>query len=307
MRGRRLAAAIAGALVAWGGVGLAQRFRLGVEVVSLSVTVTEGNRYVTGLEQAAFEVFEDGVKQDLMFFSRAPMPIALALLIDTSASMEEKLRVAQEAAVGFARRLRPEDVASVIDFDTNIEILQEFTVDKAALEKAIRSTSPGGSTALYNALYTSLAELRKVKATTPDEVRRQAIVVLSDGDDTSSLIEYDYVLDKAKRSETAIYAIGLRPRDDGTRGFKEAEFVLRQLTQETGGRAFFPNDVNELQGIYGTISDELSSQYTLGYTSRNQQRNGAWRRVIVRVAREGAIARTKQGYYAPSPASSIIR
>ena len=121
-----------------------------------------------------------------------------------------------------------------------------------------------------------------------DEIRRQAIVVLSDGEDTSSLLPFEEVLDLAKRSETAIYAIGLRSTDgpgSTSKGFKEAEFVLRQFAQETGGRAFFPNQISELAAIYGQISDELSSQYTVGYTSRNGRRDGSWRRVVVRVAR----------------------
>ena len=112
--------------------------------------------------------------------------------------------------------------------------------------------------------------------------------MLSDGDDTSSLVEYDEVLDLAKRSETAIYAIGLRPQSIGRREFKEAEFVLRQLSQETGGRVFFPTSVTELPKIYEQISDELASQYTLAYASKNPLRNGAWRRIVVRVKRPGA-------------------
>ena len=99
----------------------------------------------------------------------------------------------------------------------------------------------------------------------------------------------------------AIYAIGLRSGEPAaSRGFREAEFVLKQLAQETGGRAFFPSDVNELPAIYSQISDELSSQYTVGYTSRNSKRDGAWRRLVVRVARPKLNARTKQGYYAPA-------
>ena len=107
--------------------------------------------------------------------------------------------------------------------------------------------------------------------------------------------------DLAKRSETAIYAIGLRSTEpSGGKGFKEAEFVLRQLAQETGGRAFFPNQLSELATVYGQISEELSSQYTVGYSSKNPKRDGAWRRVVVRVNRPSVIARTKQGYFAPT-------
>jgi Ca-activated chloride channel family protein len=278
------------------------KLRSGIELVSLNVSVTdpEGS-YVTSLEQADFEVFEDGAKQSITFFSRKQQPIALAVLLDTSNSMEGRMGTAQEAAIGFARRLQPDDVAEVIEFSSRVNILQAFTNDASALEEAIRSTTPDGSTALYNAIYISLKSLGKIKARTEDEIRRQAIVVLSDGDDTSSLMPYEEVLELAKRSETAIYTIGLRDQREGTRPtFKEAEYVLRQLAQETGGRSFFPNTVHELPKIYEQISQELSTLYSIAYTSKNPLRNGAWRRIVVRVAKPGLIARTRQGYYGPT-------
>jgi len=280
-------------------------FRAGVDLVSLNVTVTEGaGKYVTDLGAEDFNVFEDGVKQDVTFFTRTNLPIALALLIDTSASMENKLPTAQEAAVGFAKRLRQQDLAEVVDFDSRVVVLQSFSNNATELEQAIRKTSAGGSTSLYNAVYIALKDLKKVVAKSTDEIRRQAIVVLSDGEDTSSLLPFEEVLDLAKRSETAIYSIGLRAGEGpGTsaKGFKEAEFVMRQFSQETGGRSFFPTQLTDLATIYGQISDELSSQYTVGYTSKNPKRDGSWRRVVVRVARPSLTARTKMGYFAPTP------
>jgi len=282
-------------------------FRAGIDLVSLNVTVTDGTtRYVTDLAAEEFTVFEDGVKQDVTFFNRTNLPIALALLLDTSASMESKLPTAQEAAIGFAKRLRAQDLAEVIDFDSRVIVLQNFSNSAAELEQAIHKTSAGGSTSMYNAVYIALKDLKKVVARNSDEIRRQAIVVLSDGEDTSSLLPFEEVLDLAKRSETAIYAIGLRTPDgpgSTTKGFKEAEFVLRQFAQETGGRTFFPNQVADLAAIYGQISDELSSQYTVGYISRNTRRDGSWRRVVVRTTRPNLTARTKLGYFAPTPTS----
>ncbi len=277
-------------------------FRAGVELVSLNVTVMEGTHYLTDLEQKDFNVFEDGVKQEVTFFNKTNLPIALALLLDTSASMDTKLPTAQEAAVGFARRLRPQDLAEVIDFDNRVTVLQNFTGSPQELETAIRRTSAGGSTALFNAIYIALKDLKKVVAKNSDEIRRQAIVVLSDGEDTSSLLPFEEVLDLAKRSETAIYTIGLRDNDagSGSKLFKEAEFVLRQLSQQTGGRAFFPNQLADLNNVYGQISDELSSQYTVGYTPKNPKRDGAWRRVVVQTTRQGTATRTKQGYFGPT-------
>lgn len=279
-----------------------QIFRAGIAVVSLNVTVADSqNRFVGGLDGESFTVYEDGVGQEITFFSRTSLPIALSLLIDTSASMEERLPVAQDAAVGFAQKIRSQDMAQVIDFDSRVEILQGFTSDKALLERAIRSTSSGGSTALYNAVYIALRELGKVKARSQDEVRREAIVLLSDGEDTTSLVSFEEVLELVKRSETSIYTIGLQPRDQSAlKGFREAEFVLRQLAQETGGRSFFVQQAEELSGVYGQIAQELSSQYTMAYVPKNTRRDGAWRRLLVQVDRPNVTVRTKRGYYAPA-------
>lgn len=302
---RRLAvtALLAGFVYLASPAGLtAQVFRVGTDVVSLSVTVTEGEVLIPGLDQSMFSVYEDGVQQNITYFSRTPQPIALSLLIDTSTSMDQKLPIAQEAAIGFARRLQPTDAAQIIDFDSRHEILQTFTADRALLEQAIRRTQVGGSTSLYNAIYVALSELKRVRATSLDQVRRQAIVVLSDGEDTTSLIAYEDVLESAKRSEVAVYAIGLRSKQDRpARGFNEAEFVLKTLAQETGGRAFFVEDPAQLPGLYQQIADELANQYSIGYTSKNTKRDGAWRAIVVKVNRPNAAARTKRGYFAPTP------
>lgn len=309
LRRATAAAAIAAACVIGTGAAAPQppdtaaqapSFRAGVDVVSLNVTVTDREgRFVTDLAESAFRVYEDGVQQEINFFTRTQLPLALALLIDTSASMDEKMATAQEAAIGFAQRLRPEDLAEIVDFDSRVNILQPFTNDVEQLEGAIRRTTAGGSTSLYNAIYIALRELAKAPLRQAD-LRREAIIVLSDGEDTSSLVSFDEVLELAKRSNTAVFCIGLQSEESRSRsGFREADFVLRQLAQETGGRTFFPERVEELPEIYRQISDELSSQYSVGYISANPLRNGRWRRVIVRVDRDAVSARTRQGYYAP--------
>jgi len=276
-------------------------FRAGVDIVSLNVTVTDGvNHYVTDLDQPDFSIFEDGVKQDVTFFTRRQQPIALSLLLDSSASMEDKLQTLQSAAGSFIRRLKPNDIGQVIDFDSRVEVRQGFTSNQAELEAAVQHTSAGGSTSLYNAIYIALKELRKIRAVSEEEVRRQALVVFSDGEDTSSLVSFEEVLDLAKRSETAIYTIALRGIDTQTKGFREAEYVMRTLAQETGGRSFFPTRIEDLNGVYSQIADELASQYTLGYTSRNPRRDGGWRRIVVQVARPNVTTRAKRGYYAPT-------
>jgi len=270
--------------------------------VSLNVTVTDSaSHYVTDLDEGDFSVFEDGVKQNLTFFSRRQQPIALSLLLDSSASMEQHMSTLQAAAVNFVQRLKSNDIAQVVDFDSRVEIRQNFTSNKGELQAAIEQTSAGGSTSLHNAIYIALKELRKVRAVNEEDVRRQALIVFSDGEDTSSLVSFEEVLDLAKRSETAIYAIALRGTDTQAKGFREAEFVMRTLAQETGGRAFFPIKIEDLTGVYSQIADELASQYTIGYASGNQRRDGAWRRVVVQVSRPNITPRSKKGYYAPTP------
>ena len=283
-------------------VGQRAPFRGGVDVVTVNVTVTDSSRhYVIDLERTAFLVLEDGRQQQLSFFQKSGLPVALALLLDTSASMEMNLALAQEAAIGFVRELGPADVASVIDFDSGVQIRQGFTADRPAIERAIRQTAAGGSTSLYNAVYIALRELGKtIRDESPTELRRRAIVLLSDGEDTSSLVGFDEVLDLAARSDTRFTRWIRRPAHTCTRGSQEGQFVLRRLTQQTGGRAFFPTDAKELAGIYAEIKAELSSQYTLAYESTNPRRDGQFRRIAVRVERTGAVARARPGYYAPS-------
>jgi Ca-activated chloride channel family protein len=279
----------------------AQVFRGNADVVVLNVTVTDAEaRFISGLDRADFRVFEDGVPQEITTFASDRQPIALSILLDTSTSMDRKLPIAQEAAGGFVKRIGPKDAAQVITFDTRPDVVQDFTNDRALLDKAIHRTQVGGSTALYNALYVALSNLKQINGDSPDRFRRQAIVVLTDGEDTSSVIDYDSVLDAAKRSEVSVYAIALRSKDDApVRGFNEADYVLRALSQETGGRLFHVEDVAQLPAIYQQVADELASQYFLGYISKNVKRDGNWRRVMVRVQRPNVVTRTKSGYYAP--------
>jgi Ca-activated chloride channel family protein len=297
------AAAISTALA--GTLTAQQVFRGGTDVVLLTITVSDAsNRLVAGLDQEDFQVYEDGVLQQPTNFSRQAQPIALSLVIDTSTSMESKLPIAQEAASGFVRRMGDKDVAQIIDFDSQIKILQTFTADREALDRAIHRTDPGGSTSLYNAIYTSISELKRIRAESGPDLRRQAIVLLSDGEDTSSIIRYDDVADLAKRSEVVVYAIGIVDKDaQKGEGWNEADFVLKSLARETGGRAFVVTDLRQLPGVYSQIADELANQYTLAYVSKNIKRDGGWRRINVQVARGGMTARTKAGYFGPKGAS----
>lgn len=276
-------------------------FRSGVDLVLLNVTVTDGSgRYVANLAAEEFQIFEDNRPQELTFFAPATAPLSVSLLIDTSSSMDDRMPWAQQAAADFVTRLRPGDLAEIVSFDSRVEVLQSFTNDKALLTAAIRRTKAGGSTALYNALYIALKQLSRLRPDMTDEIRRHVIVLLSDGEDTSSLVTVDQMLDFAKRSQTVIYPIGLGLEPSPTKR-SDAEFFLRQLAVETGGRLFMPKRPEDLLDVYGSIAQELTSQYLLGYLSAESAPTGAWRRVAVRVSRPNLQARTRAGYYADDP------
>lgn len=296
--GRFATVAFAAVLLAGAAVG-AQVFRASTDMVFLSVTTTAGGRRVGGLEQAQFTVFEDGRSQDIAVFSPDPQPIALSILLDTSMSMDTKMGIAADAATGFVKRLKPGDTAQVITFDNSAQIPQTFTSDISLLERAIRAARPGGSTSLYTAIYVAFNELERISRQTQDTVRRQAIILLSDGEDTASRLRYEDVVDRARRSDVLVFTIALKERSLGPRPANEYDFVLRTLAQTTGARSFLVDNEVQLTDIYTQIADELAAQYTIGYVSKNTVRDGAWRQVSVRVNEPGVVARTRAGYYAP--------
>jgi Ca-activated chloride channel family protein len=273
------------------------QFRVTVDLISLNVTVTDArNRFVTELLQKDFSVFEDGISQEVSIFSREDLPIRMVLLIDTSASMDEKMTFAQEAAVNFVTTMKGDDLTEIIEFGSKPTVLQPFTGDTEKLIRAIRITQAGGTTSLYNALYIALKNMNRRR----EDIRRQAIVVLSDGEDTSSLVSFEQVMELAKDTDVTVYTVSLR-RQNARRGraFSEAEHVLKKIAEETGGQWSFPEQLEELSGVYQRISTELKSQYNLGYVSNNPKRDGSWRRVVVQTGFPDLLVRTKLGYYAP--------
>ena len=190
-RALAFACACTASVILSGSVVGTQVYRGGTDVVLLSVTVSDNaGHHVPGLTGQDFHIFEDNVLQDISHFSDQPEPISLSLLIDTSNSMESqnKLGLAQQAANGFVARLGPKDVAQIVDFDSQTKILMPFTGDKDALARGLKLAKPGGSTSLYNALYTALSDLKRLRRASTAELRRQAIILLSDGEDTSSLV-----------------------------------------------------------------------------------------------------------------------
>lgn len=277
-------------------------FKTDVGVIHVNVSVSDSrNRFLSGLSQGDFALFEDGIQQEVSFFTRTPAPLVISLLIDSSGSMSEKIETAQEAAARFIASLSPNDVGEVVQFGDHVETLQDFTSDQHALVAAVRRTRAAGGTCLYDALYVTLRQLR---ARGDDEgSERQAIVLLSDGEDTTSIATDQQVLELARRSEIGIYAIGLRsddPADRSRLAFGEATYFLKSVARDTGGEAHFPTSLARLAGVYGRIAEDLRSQYTLGYVSANTARDGKWRRIQVRTpGRKDLAIRNKVGYYGP--------
>lgn len=275
------------------------RFESDVEVVNLSVSVADpGRRYVTDLERKDFVVLEDGVPQELSVFDQQRAPVSVSILIDCSLSMQPNMAMVQAAALRLVRALRPVDSAQIVRFNHRHEVVQDFTSDQALLETGIKSIRAEGATGLYNAVYLTLRDL----ARNPSEgdLRKRAVVLLSDGADTTSLLSDDQVLDAARRAGVTVYAVGLgiTSAAAGADDTGRARHFLTALTGETGGQPFFPRALAELDGVYDRIARELSTQYSLGYISSNAQRDGKWRRVVVHSARGGLVLRHRAGYFA---------
>ena len=279
-------------------------FQTRVDLVALTVSVMNtGNQYVRDLGPGDFTVFEDGVAQPVSFFSLSDVPLDLALLIDASASMQPQMTMVRQAASGLLRTLKPGDRAALVEFRDQIVLGQPMTDDLGRVASALESLSAHGGTSLYNALYVTLRDFQKGSAK-QSTIRRRAIVVLSDGADTGSLISFDDVLDLARRAGVTLYTIGMQSpsplvRSNARRFFSQTDFGLRTLAEETGARAFFPTTDTEVKNVYAAIASELASQYAIGYTSRNSHQDGAWRKVLVRIAsRPGVRSRTRTGYFA---------
>jgi Ca-activated chloride channel homolog len=281
-------------------------FRSGSALVALNVTVQDPSaRYVAGLRPTDFAVYEDGVKQDVRFFESTAVPVDLIVLIDTSSSMSDKIDIVHEAASGFLQTLRAGDRGAVVAFADTVNVLQPLTADRALLQQAVRATVAHGSTALNNAVYVSLKQFGRT-ARQDGDPRRQAIVVLSDGDDTSSLVNFDDVLGLARRMGVNIYTVALQSKTaaqtmaalGGRRYFSESDYSMKTLARETGAQAFFPAPT-ELKAVYGSIAAELANQYSIGYAPANARADGRFRRVVVQVvARPELRPRTRMGYTA---------
>ena len=289
-------------LVAGGSVAWAQpTFTTGVDLVRFGVTVIdrEGN-FVTDLVDDDFEIYEEGVKQNISYFVGANTleatrpPLHLGLLFDTSASMEVDLRLARTAAIKFLNTVRQAEDITLVDFDTEVRVARYRQDDFPRLVERIRGREPEGWTALYDALGVYLDG-----ASSQDG--QKILVLYTDGGDTRSYMSYGDVLDLVKASDVTVYAIGfLKGRPGNARLMRR----VRVLAETTGGEVFLPLTAEPLNGIYAHIAEEIAARYSFGYASTDTRTDGAWREVDVRISSSrselrGATVRTRQGYFGP--------
>ncbi len=267
------------------------------EVALVNVVFTAVDRsghHVPGLKADDFAVFEDKKPQKIEYFSElgkeSEVPLTIALLIDTSGSVKSKLDFEKDTAAEFFREVlrKNRDLALIIQFDSDVNLVQDFTNDPNLLIRALDTLEAGNSTALYDAIY--LAAEDKLKG----EIGRKIIVVITDGEDTSSKLKDKAAIEAAQRNDILIYGIGVRSEMGTNFG------VLKRFAEETGGIFFSPRArFQEIQAAFRAIGADLQGQYSLAYSSKNPKRDGAFRSIEVRTKVSGVRIRARKGYYAP--------
>ena len=266
--------------------------------VNVLFTVTDKNgRFITDLGKNDFQVVENRKPQNIQEFSaETELPLRLAILIDTSNSIRDRFRFEQEASIEFINQvLRPrQDKLMVVSFDSQAELVSDLMDDPEALAKNIRNLRPGGGTALYDAIFFACRD--RLQRDQPRHKFRRAIILLSDVDDNQSRVGRDQSLEMAQKADAVIYAISTNITRTETDGDK----VLRYLTAETGGQAFFPFKVEDLGQSFTNIANELRHQYNIFYRPEPLKLDGLFHPIELKVkARNDLIVRARKGYYAP--------
>lgn len=293
-------------------VGERDVIRVDTDLVTLTATVTDSRgRYRADLRQGDFAVYEDGVKQELAYFNTGDrVPMSLGILFDTSGSMIDKIEGVEDAVQHFVKSVAPGDEIFLIRFSDDAELVQDFTDDRQRILRVIEGLEPQGSTALYEAV---LLGLQKVKS---GKHRKRALLLLTDGNDTSSSVKFSDVLTLARKSEVIIYALGIGHGEKGSYGHDilggilgrrdkdEVDMkVLNGFADTTAGRAFYLENAHAggrdlVDEAAAEVANELKRQYTLGYRPTNRQRDGSFRQIKVEVLDKSLRVRTKGGYYA---------
>jgi VWFA-related protein len=276
--------------------------RVDTNVVLINVTVRDPmNRFVTGLEKEQFKLLEDKIDQRITQFASEDAPLSIGLVFDASGSMGAKLQKARQAAAQFFKAANPEDEFFLVQFNDRPELVVPFTRNTEEIQNRLTFSQAKGKTALLDGLYMAMTQMKKAKNP------RKAILILSDGGDNSSRYTESEVRNLIREADVQIYAIGIF-EPVAARGRTAEELagpgLLTEVSEQTGGRHFPIENVNELPDVAAKIGIELRNQYVLGYSSSNQERDGKYRKVTVKIVPQKGLpplkASWRQGYYAPT-------
>jgi Ca-activated chloride channel family protein len=268
-----------------------QTLKVDVPVVLVNATVSDlKGRLVAGLERQHFRLWENEIEQQVEYFSLEDMPLSVGLVFDATGSMAEKLSAARNAATAFLKTSNPRDEYFLIEFSDQPRLVQDFTSDIAGLERRIFTASARGLTPLFDAVHLGLEKVTNGRNT------KKALLIITDGEDNRSHYTFSDIREFAREHDAEIYAIGLVDTLEG-------RTTISDLVETSGGRAFFPNSVNQLDDICTRIALELKNQYLLGYRSTNEAKDGRWRQIRVDVNPPKGLpplaVRARTGYYAP--------
>ena len=287
-------------------------FKIGVEVNMVTVPVTvrrpEGG-FVKDLPKSAFRITEDGEEQEILTFSQEGLPTYISIVLDTSGSVHSEWSTIKYATKRFVENLKPEDKFSLVAFNEETRLKMDWGNVTGKLEEVLSSFYPKGNTNLWDAIYLVAGDTFK-------GIReKKAMILMTDGLDTSSAVTYKEALETAVHSEAAVYIVSktqavrqamLAYQSQGVYAgipeevFMQADLALRKLSYETGGRVLYPNSFGQLDDIYAQVNEELRNQYTLGYLSTNSTKDGSYRRIEVGVNAPRALVSARPGYYAPT-------
>ena len=269
-------------------------FKVNTDMVFIKVSVTDPlNRYVTGLERDHFKIYEDKVEQTISHFETEQAAVSVGIIFDVSSSMKDNdnIKKAKKAVIRFLQSGNPEDEYFLVTFNEKTTLVQSFTNRSSALHDETQLQKPGGRTALYDAVYLGLDQIREARN------EKKALILVTDGEDNSSRYSLREVREFAQESDVQIYSIG----QEGNLNYGRTE--ITSIVSLTGGRAFFPRSFNELDYYINLIHSELRNQYLLGYISANKVHDGKWRHIKVKLDTPKGLPklsiRAKEGYYAP--------
>ncbi|MEE8348709.1 MAG: VWA domain-containing protein [Acidobacteriota bacterium] len=285
------------------------QFRTEVDQIVLYSTVYDrDNQLVSGLQEVDFTIYEDKVEQEITYFGQDDIPSTVGIVIDSSGSMRDKFDLVTEATELFLSMNNPENELFFLTFKGKVRLEEDFTRDVEDINDALDNVIVSGGTALYDAIYLALD-----KAGEGSELKK-SVVVFTDGEDKDSYYSHEDLLEKVEESDVQLYIVSFLDKDLTSSGgffgiFKSArekiQQALRELPENTGGEAFFPDKIDELKEIFRSIAYELRHQYRLAYISSNPVKDGSWRNtdVVIKDAKErGLKIRAKKGYYAKKDA-----